>query len=386
MKPSNLRSTISKSATRAVAFIGSLSAALTVAAVASAQDTDSVSSEAEPSTPSNAEAQPSTPSETPAPPAPVAPQEEPTAPKPPMSQAPPTARFPDAAPKPAATPPSNRKAQSTNPASTKPAGRQLESKPTTPKHQREQAATKSSAQPPSREQQDTELATNPQGKPTNKDKASDDDDSSGGLFGPIRLGPMVGVGLPNVLSFGGLLKLTRYLGGGLNIGLIPTVRVKYYGQATLLYQEYDIYGRIFPFGGGFFLGAGVGYEVVKGTMSDSMDTSTYSNLLPPGLSIPNPLTYQSAGSVKTMVLTPEIGYLYTTGIGFSIGIDVGAQLPIAPSQISFKRTYSAGTPPQLVSQVQTQFLDPINQNVKSPLQTIGRAPLPTINLRVGWLL
>ncbi len=290
MKPSNLRSTISKSATRVVAVIGSLTAVLTVAAVASAQDSEGASSADESSSTSNDEAQaPSPPPEAPAPASSAAPQEEPTAPNPPKSQAPPTARFPDAAPKRTTTQP-HRKPQATNPAPTKPAGRQLESKPATQKSQQERAVTKSSAtaQRPSRDQEDTELAANPQRQPTNKDKASDDDDSSGGLFGPIRLGPMVGVGLPNLLSFGGLLKLTRYLGGGINIGLIPTVRVKYYGQATLLYQEYDIYGRLFPFGGGFFLGAGVGYEVVKGTMSDSMDTFDIFEFIAAGIVDPKP--------------------------------------------------------------------------------------------------
>ncbi len=234
----------------------------------------------------------------------------------------------------------------------------------------------------------SEASTDKELQPTKPEDKSKEDESSGGLFGPIRLGPMVGVGLPNLLSFGGLLKLTRYLGGGLNIGLIPTVRIKYYGQATLLYQEYDIFGRIFPFGGGFFLGAGVGYETVKGTMSDTMDTSSFTSLLPQGLSIPNPLTYQSTGTVKTMVLTPQIGYFYTTGIGFSLGIDIGAQVPIAPSQINFKSqlTLPANTPQQLVDQVHSQLLDPNDQKVRNTLQTIGRTPLPTINLRVGWLL
>ncbi len=198
---------------------------------------------------------------------------------------------------------------------------------------------------------------------------------------------MVGVGLPNLFSFGGLLKLTRYLGGGINIGLIPTVRVSYYGQATLLYQEYDVFGRLFPFGGGFFLGAGVGYETVKGTMTDKMDTSSFSTVVP-GLSIPNPLVYESSGTVKTLVLTPQIGYLYTTDIGFSLGIDIGAQVPIAPSQIKFKSQLilPQGTPQQMVDQIHSQLLDPNDQKVRNTLQTIGRAPLPTINLRVGWLL
>jgi hypothetical protein len=233
------------------------------------------------------------------------------------------------------------------------------------------------------DRQDTEPEdTEP--NPNKKEAASKDDESSGDI---IRIGPMVGVGLPNLFSFGGLLKLTRYFGGGINIGLIPTVRVSYYGQATLLYQEYDVFGRLFPFGGGFFLGAGVGYETVKGTMTDKMDTSLFSTVAP-GLSIPNPLVYESSGTVKTLVLTPQIGYLYTMDIGFSLGIDIGAQVPIAPSQIKFngQPILPYGTPKQLVDQVNSQLRDPINQKVTNTLQTIGRAPLPTINLRVGWLL
>ena len=229
-----------------------------------------------------------------------------------------------------------------------------------------------------------------QGDETQKpeeEKPSEDEDDGGGLFGPIRLGPMVGVGLPNVLSFGGLLKLTRYLGAGINIGLIPTIRVSYYGDATLMYQEYDVFGRIFPFGGGFFLGAGVGYETVKGTMAKTIDTSTFADpLVMQALGISQMMTYQSAGSVKTMVLTPQIGYFYTTKIGFSIGLDVGAQLPIAPSEIKFSSQMTLPPNQDVANQIRTQLRDPANQNVYSTLKTVGRTPLPTFNFRIGWLL
>ena len=356
------------SSLRMLAALGTAMSALSVAPAVIAQDTADVQAPDEPS---------------------VAPTEEapnanspPTPPEQPPSLGDSTAVAPGAEPKPStpttsvtAFPPL---AADSTPAS-KPQGREhLTTKRAAAKPVRRDSAQAAQGSEPSA---DAEL------QPAKKAGSSKADENSG-LFGPIRLGPMIGVGLPNLLSFGGLLKVTRYLGGGLNIGLIPTVRVSYYGQATLLYQEYDIYGRIFPFGGGFFLGAGAGYETVKGTMSDKMDTSSFSSVLPPGLSVPNPLVYQSSGTVKTLVLTPQIGYLYTTDIGFSIGVDIGAQVPIAPSQVTFKSqlTLPPGTPQQLVDQVHSQLLEPNNQKVRNTLQTIGRAPLPTINLRVGWLL
>lgn len=218
-------------------------------------------------------------------------------------------------------------------------------------------------------------------------ESSSSDDSSSDI---IRLGPVVGVGLPNLVSVGGMLKLTRFFGGGVNVGLIPTTKIALYGDATLSYQEYDVYGRLFPFGGSFFFGAGVGYATVKGTMTDKIDTSTYAGAVPAGISIPNPLTLQSEGSVKTMVVTPQIGYFFTTDIGFSIGLDVGAQIPIAPSDVTFKSHLSlpAGTPELVASAVQTEYSSyaaSSDKKVRDTLDTIGRTPLPTVNLRIGWL-
>ncbi len=296
----------------------------------------------------------------------------------------PTASFPSEA-----TPPPTKRAPRTS------AGRDAESKPAphkpAPARVEQRAPTPGESSPTAAARR-TQAASNPE---QNRSAASrddvtkeKDDDDGGGFFGPIRLGPMVGVGLPNLLSFGGLLKLTRYLGGGINIGLIPTVRVSYYGEAKLLYQEYDVFGRIFPFGGGLFLGAGVGYETVKGTLANKMDTSPFASQLPQGLAIPNPLDYESAGSVRTMVLTPQLGYFYTTGIGFSLGLDVGLQLPIAPSEISFKGklTLPANTPAAIANQVQAGLVDPNDNNVRESLQKIGRTPLPTFNIKIGWLL
>jgi hypothetical protein len=197
----------------------------------------------------------------------------------------------------------------------------------------------------------------------------------------------VGIGLPNVLNVTGLFKVTPYLGGGVNFGLIPTIRVSYYGDATLRYQEFDVFGRVYPFGGGFFLGAGIGYESVRGTLANSMDTSAFAAALPPNVQLPNPIVYDSIGSVRSLILTPQIGYLHTTSVGFSFGIDIGAQVPVAPSQVSFstRLTMPPDTPQQVQEQVRTQLVDPNDAKVRSTLKTIGQTPLPTVNLRIGWL-
>jgi hypothetical protein len=177
-----------------------------------------------------------------------------------------------------------------------------------------------------------------------------------------------------VLSFGGAAKLTRFLGGGLNIGLIPTVRISLYGEAVLSYQQYDIYGRLFPFGGAFFVGAGAGYVTVEGSFTNRYD-------IPPTPGLPSQVEVISEGSVRTMVLTPVIGLQHTFGPGLTLGADAGAQIPIAPSEITVSTRV-----PSLPAQVTDPYVAPNNERVRDTLESIGRTILPTFNLRIGWLL
>lgn len=209
--------------------------------------------------------------------------------------------------------------------------------------------------------------------------SEEEDDSPGGLFGPFRIGALVGVGLPSVFSFGGAIKLTRYLGAGVNVGLIPTIKISLYGEAQLSYQEYDAYGRLFPFGGMFFVGAGVGYATIKGSFKSSYDVRPYQVIAP---TLPDTLAVESIASVRTLVLTPQIGLQHIFGSGFTLGVDVGLQVPLAPSEIHF----DTQIPPDVPAEVVEKFVKPNDQKVRDTLETVGRATVPTLNLRVGWML
>lgn len=218
--------------------------------------------------------------------------------------------------------------------------------------------------------------------PPSADPEQEEDEKKkdrGGLLGPFRLGPVVGVGLPNLLSFGGQLKITRFFAAGVNVGLIPTVHLALYGEATLEYQEYDAYGRLHPFGGALFLGAGVGYERVTGTLAKDLDVSAYQALAP---GLPPQLALRSEGSVQTLVVTPQLGIFHTFKPGFSIGLDVGAQIPIAPSDVKFATEVPPSVPQELVDALVT----PNDEKVRSTLDRVGQSPLPTFNVRIGWLL
>ncbi len=198
----------------------------------------------------------------------------------------------------------------------------------------------------------------------------------------FKIGPVVGIGVPSVISVGGTLKVTRFLGAGATLGLIPKVQLSYYGDATLSYQHVDVYGRLYPFGGGFFLHGGIGYANVNGTLTGKQ---SYSNALGSGTA-----QYNGVGKVHTPTLTALIGYFYTTSIGFSFGVDAGAQIPIAPSTIAFDSTHTVTTnPPQaepLIRPQADEYAAKADQSVRDTLEKIGRTTIPTVNLRIGWIL
>jgi hypothetical protein len=188
----------------------------------------------------------------------------------------------------------------------------------------------------------------------------------------FRIGPLVGVGVPSLVSLGLTAKVTRYVGLGVNIGLIPTVQVPLYGEATLSYREYDVYARIHPFGGGFFLGSGIGYERVTGSFSRTMNVPAIS-----GYSSAQQFNLESNATVTSLVLTPKLGYLHTTDAGFMIGIDAGAQVPIAASETSLSTNIPAAVP--------ATYTDAATAEVESTLRRVGQQVIPTLNITMGWL-
>jgi hypothetical protein len=204
-------------------------------------------------------------------------------------------------------------------------------------------------------------------------------DDSYGVFGPFRIGPVLSFGLPSLVGFGGMVKLTRYFGAGVNVGLIPEVTFEYYGDAKVSYQEYSGYGHVHPLGGGFFLGAQIGYARVRGSYATTVDLRAYAALYP---GLPPSLAYTSRATVQTLVLTPEIGYFHIFGSGFSLGVDAGLQIPIAPSKITFERRAVSGLPSPLADQA----FAPHDQKVRTTLEKVGRTILPAFHLRAGFLL
>jgi len=316
----------------------------------------------------SADAPPSAPSETPAPSPPEAPPPE--APTAPPAETPPADTAPAPAPPASATP---APSASTPPPAAPPPSATFESPPPQPTAAPPAAAPAAAAATKSAPSQSGSSAA----KPESKDSSKDDTD---GLLGPFRIGPVIGVGLPSLINVGGVIKLTRYFAAGINIGIAPDVKFAYYGEATVSYHAYQIYGHIHPLGGGFYLGASVGYALARGTDEQTVALPAEIHVIYPSLG--NAVTLKSEGSVQTMVLTPELGYFQTWKSGFSLGVGAGLQIPIASSDVKFDQDVNADVPAEVLK----QYLDPTAHAVKDTLERVGQALIPTVGISIGWLL
>ncbi len=171
----------------------------------------------------------------------------------------------------------------------------------------------------------------------NKDQASSDRRDH------LRVGAIGGVGFPHPLAVEALVKIERVVAIGAEYGFSPDVTVSGV-TASLWSGAGDI--RVFPLRGPFFIGARVGLQHLGASSA----------------------AYAQSVTVDTFFVNPRIGFLWTWKSGFSLGIDVGVQLPLA---YSVTGTSTAMSIPQLTSVA----------------NTIGGTVLPTIDLlKLGFLL
>jgi len=169
----------------------------------------------------------------------------------------------------------------------------------------------------------------------------------------VRVGPIVGLGLPRPLAIEALVKIERVVGLGLEYSFLP--RMNLFGVDTTFYAvAADL--RVFPFRGGFFLGLRAGYQRIgaQATVSIAQLGS---------------LTESAVG--ESAFLNPRLGFLWTWNNGFTIGIDAGVQLPVSSS---------------ITSTLPSGVLVEVDDAMVRVANTLGHAPTPTVDLlRIGFL-
>lgn len=191
-----------------------------------------------------------------------------------------------------------------------------------------------------------------QSSPSSTDGASGGDRNAEGALGPVRIGAFGGVGFPRPLSVEAMVKIDDLVGLGVEYGALPQVTVS---SVTAAMNAVAVDVRVFPMRNGFFVGLAAGRQEIDATATVAVSPALGS--------------LSGQVSAETWYLNPRIGFLWTWRSGITIGMDVGAQIPVASNVTNTIPTALAA------SQTATNVVNSFSSNV-----------LPTIDLlRVGFL-
>lgn len=143
-----------------------------------------------------------------------------------------------------------------------------------------------------------------------------------GLLGSVRLGPTIGFGAPDGVRFGVLAKWQGLLAAGGAFSVLPEMTVPG-SDAKVVRASGEIFARVHPFHGAFFVGLAGGYAQTKGTMAEER------------------MAFRQVQNVEThayasaFFIAPHAGFQWMIRPGVTVGCDAGLEIPISASRPSF---------------------------------------------------
>ena len=128
----------------------------------------------------------------------------------------------------------------------------------------------------------------------------------------LCLGPVLALlGPPNLVGAGVHMRLGKYIGAGFDFQALPTVKVSPISVGASLVSAN---ARVYPFGGAFFVGAGIGYQILSGAMRDGT----------------------LAVGARTSFPAASLNLGFMGHDGFVLGADIGVLLPLGAHRIAVR--------------------------------------------------
>jgi len=187
----------------------------------------------------------------------------------------------------------------------------------------------------------------------------------------IQSGPSLTLGIPHALNLAYDGRLTPEYSAGLSLG---GLNVPLQNGITLGISNAELRGRWHPWGGSLFVGAMLGGQTIYGKGSRSITvTPVYSPMI------------NAEAKVTGAYLTPHFGWLWIFGSGFTLGFELGLQLPL-----SSKTTITTSSKDPLAAEFMTVIqASPEYQKLESDIEEgankIGKLKIPYSAFRIGWM-
>lgn len=182
---------------------------------------------------------------------------------------------------------------------------------------------------------------------------------------PFRLGFLVGVvSFPRPINVELAVKPNDWFSVGAGFSMIPKIKVSN-GAGEM--SAFNAVGRVFPFGGSFYIGAAAGRQSLSIEADDTVEGEHVT----------------ASAEHATLFVTPQVGWLFVWDSGFTLGINVGAQFSLgATPKVRVRNDSGVEVDPTEVG----PDAEEMRENVRKAGRYLARYPLPSVDLlKVGFL-
>ena len=206
-----------------------------------------------------------------------------------------------------------------------------------------------------------------------------------------EIGPTVSQGLFNFWSFGAEMRFFRFIGISANFGGSKDVDIlkmnKLIGhplktssddgritQYKANFKHQEVRAVLYPFMGSFFIGAAVGNRDLDGRPNVEINIS-------------NQLA-QIAGyyRVKNSYVAPQFGWFAVFDSGFSIGTEMGVQIPLTKGSVAKSITINSTGGASVSSITSSAAYDDLLKNLDKFVTYFQDKTIPFWNIiKIGWL-
>lgn len=194
-----------------------------------------------------------------------------------------------------------------------------------------------------------------------------------GLLGPVRLGAMVAVGVPDVLHYSLESRFYRIAGLGIGFGGFTAKA----GSVEVKARHFDARLRWFPFEGSFFLGAGLGASKYEAKLQQDVTIKVQN--------ADRKVPVDFSAEIDRTNATPMLGWQWIFGPGFTLGLDFGWQFAMGSKGEVKVDTAGLTAQEREVLEQQKEYKD-AKKKVDDVFDDYKGTSLPHASIGLGWML
>ncbi len=200
------------------------------------------------------------------------------------------------------------------------------------------------------------------------------EDSRGGFLGDLRLGPAIQLGLPHPVTYGGEGLYAKIVSFGFSTGSYTVTQIS---KAHIGIRSWELFARWHPFADAFFLGGAYGHQDIKGRFEDDLKVKISG--------FPTTVPTRVDAAIHSNYVSPRLGWLTVYDSGFTLGFEIGAQIPLSPV------TRVDATMPSMSASAAAQVkatndYKDLKKKADDAVKLLGKKTFPYLTLlKMGWL-